>query len=84
MYRSLAIQNEKYKSLVESKSLDVFNVEGISDYILREKNTQKIKELLAVPRSDSNLSVYQASGVLNVYLKLIALWVLNCLDKNYL
>lgn len=70
MYRSLAIQNEKYKSLVESKSLDVFNVEGISDYILREKNTQKIKELLAVPRSDSNLSVYQASGVLNVYLKL--------------
>lgn len=71
MYRSLSIQDEKYKSLVESKTLDVFNVDGIADYILREKKTQKIKDLLAVPNQDGFApTVYQAAGILNVFLKL--------------
>lgn len=71
MYRSLSIQDEKYKSLVESKALDVFNVDGIEDYILREKKTQKIKDFLSVPsQGEFAPTVYQAGGILNVYLKL--------------
>ncbi|WP_407396428.1 hypothetical protein [Treponema sp.] len=73
MYRSLSIQNEKYKSLVESKSLDVFNVDGITDYILREKKTQKIKDLLLVPsQGEFNATVYQSGGILDVYCRLYA------------
>ncbi|MCQ2240945.1 hypothetical protein [Treponema sp.] len=71
MYRSLSIQDEKYKSLVESKTLDVFNVDGIADYILREKKTQKIKDLLAVPsQGEFSATAYQAGGIISIYLKL--------------
>lgn len=71
MYRSLSIQDEKYKSLVELKNLDVFNADGISDYILREKRNQKIKNLLLIPVQEEFLpTVYQSGGILNVYNKL--------------
>lgn len=71
MYRSLSIQNEKYASLVDSLSLDVFNADGISDYILRQKKTQAVKNLLAVPSlNDFNPTVYQAAGIIGVYCNL--------------
>lgn len=68
MYRSLSIQDEKYASLVDSKSLDVFNVDGISDYILREKKSPKITSLLlTVSQPDLAPTVYQAGGILQTY-----------------
>ncbi|MBQ0039377.1 MAG: hypothetical protein KBS64_02980 [Treponema sp.] len=71
MYRSLSIQDEKYASLAASKTLDVFNADGISDYILREKKTQKIRDLLSVPSSGEFApTAYQAAGILDVYCRI--------------
>ena len=71
MYRSLTIQDEKYASLVASKSLDVFNADGISDYLLRQKKNQAVKDLLSVPsKSEVEPTPYQAAGILKVYANL--------------
>ena len=76
MNRSLVIQSDRYKSMVDSslvsRDLNIFTISGIEDYILREKRTAKIRSLLAFPSGmdtfEPNLA--QASGIINVYAKL--------------
>ncbi len=82
---SLTVNTSRYGSLInsaiKSSSLDVFATDDISSYILREKNTDSIRKLLAIPASilvtkDSDdtdeprvipMTLAQAAGILNVY-----------------
>ena len=76
MNRSLAMQTEKYNSMVtssiDSQNLDIFTVDGIADYILREKRTTRIRTLLSLPATMEKFepTVSQASGIIQVYVKL--------------
>ena len=70
MSRSLSIQTEKYASLVQSNSAEVFTVEGISDYILREKKSTAIKTLIETVSKASEFSPFQAAGIISVYANL--------------
>ena len=72
MNKSLVIQTDRYRQMVdsalESRDLNIFAVDGISDYILREKFTSKIQNLLSFPGNNQfepNLS--QATAILNVW-----------------
>lgn len=77
MNRSLIMQTGRYESMVESaissKSLDIFIADGISDYILREKKTSKIQQILELPgnllQSEEGFlpNLNQAAGILNVW-----------------
>ena len=77
MNRSLIMQTGRYESMVESaissKSLDIFIADGISDYILREKKTSKIQQILELPgnllQSEEGFlpNLNQAVGILNVW-----------------
>lgn len=77
MNRSLIMQTGRYESMVESaissKSLDIFIADGISDYILREKKTSKIQQILELPgnllQSEEGFlpNLNQATGILNVW-----------------
>lgn len=73
MNNSLVMQTEKYASMVtsstSSKDLDIFLVDGITDYILRERMTAKIQKLLSMPNEIETFepSVTQAAGILNIY-----------------
>ena len=70
MSRSLSVQTEKYASLVQSNSAEVFTVEGISDYILREKKSLAIKNLIETVSKASEFSPFQAAGIISVYANL--------------
>lgn len=76
MNRSLAMQTEKYNSMVsssiDSQNLDIFTVDGIADYILREKRTTRMRTLLSLPATMEKFepTVLQASGIIQVYVKL--------------
>lgn len=80
MNRSLVMQTGRYESMVESaissKSLDIFIADGISDYILREKKTSKIQQILELPenllQSEEGFlpNLNQAVGILNVWANL--------------
>lgn len=72
MSRSLSVQTEKYASLVQSNSAEVFTVEGISDYILREKKSSAIKNLIETVSKASGFSPFQAAGIISVYTNLKA------------
>lgn len=73
MNRSLVVQTEQYSSMtasaVTSKNLDIFNIDGISDFIIREKKKSRITNLLSFPAqmADFKPTVVQAAGILNVY-----------------
>ena len=70
MNRSLAIQNEKFASLVKSFSPDVFATEGMTGYILREKNSPAIRQLIDSVSQLQSFSATQAAGALDVYSEL--------------
>ena len=70
MNRSLAIQNEKFASLVKSSSPDVFATEGMASYILREKNSPAIRQLIDSVSQAQTFSAPQAAGALDVYSEL--------------
>lgn len=72
MSRSLSVQTEKYASLVQSNSAEVFTVEGISDYILREKKSSAIRNLIETVSKASGFSPFQAAGIISVYTNLKA------------
>lgn len=73
MNNSLVMQTEKYASMVtsslNSKDMEIFTVDGIEDYILRERMTYTIQKMLTMPSeiTDFAPSVTQAAGILNVY-----------------
>jgi hypothetical protein len=72
MNRSLSIQNEKFSSIINSRSLDAFTSEGISDYILREKKSAAVKSFFSsvLSRSEFEPTPFQAAGIINVYCNL--------------
>ena len=76
MNKGLVMQTEKYASMVsnaiETKNLAIFTVDGIGDYILREKKTEKIRQLLLIPSKIENLepNLLQAVGIISLYSKL--------------
>lgn len=57
---------------VDSGVLDVFNLYNVADYMCMHPGSEKVKQLLTnVATSDiSNIPVYQAAGILNVYVEL--------------
>ncbi len=76
MNKSLVMQTSRYESMTEnaltSKNLDIFTAGGISDFILRQKKTSQIKELLLLPSTliqsgEFKPNAIQAAGILNVY-----------------
>ncbi len=77
MNRSLTVQTEKYNSQVDqavaTQNPDIFTVDNITDFILREKKTARMEAMLSIPSSKENFepSVSQATGIINVYCKLL-------------
>ena len=57
---------------VTSNSLSVFTEDDISDYIIGNRKSDKIKTLLQIPskKTSFNPSVMEAAGILSVYTKL--------------
>ena len=70
MNRSLTIQTEKFASLIKSSSPDVFTTEGMTSYILREKNSPAIRVLIDSVSQVKSFSATQAAGALDVYAEL--------------
>lgn len=73
MNPSLVMVNENMTSMVKNavsqKSLDVFAVNSIAEFILREQLNPDVRALLQLPASMSQFvpTVVQASGILHVY-----------------
>lgn len=78
MNRSLSVQTEKFNSQVDqaiaSQNLDIFSVDRIIDYILREKKTQRIETLLSFPSEQEAFgpTLSQATGIITVYCQLVS------------
>lgn len=76
MDETLVSHNQRMASLVQSaiqgNNPDIFTVEGISDYILREKKKPSIKTLLAMPSTLNPFepTVSQAFALITVYAKI--------------
>lgn len=79
MYPSLSMHNsnlsEMISNAISTKNLNVFTTEDLADYINILSDAQKIHNLLSLPseilaQNDSQLSLAQAVGILNVYIKL--------------
>lgn len=76
MNRSLVVETERFASVtqnaIETNNMDIFTADGIVDYILREKKTEKMAKLLAIPSTfqDFQPSIKQMIGILNVYTSL--------------
>lgn len=74
MDQTLVSQTQRIAALAQSalndNNLDIFTVEGISDYILREKKKPATKQLLSMPSAAESFGPTQASGILTVYAKL--------------
>lgn len=76
MDETLVSHNQRLASLVQSaiqgKNPDIFTVEGISDYILREKKKPSTKTLLSIPATMASFepTVSQAFGLITVYAKI--------------
>lgn len=72
----IGVQSEKYAAMVKTatgaKNLDIFTVDGIADYILREKKTSAIQSLLAMPAQAEPFepTIAQAGSILSVYTRL--------------
>ncbi|MBE6355158.1 hypothetical protein [Treponema sp.] len=52
---------------ISRKNLDIFTIDGISDFILQEKKTNRIRNLLAMAVSAGTPNLTQAAAILNVY-----------------
>ncbi len=78
MNRSLSVQTEKFNSQVDqaitSQNLDIFCVDRIIDFILREKKTSRIETLLSFPAEQEAFAptLSQASGIITVYCQLVS------------
>jgi hypothetical protein len=78
MDRSLAARNVNLLSMliyaVENKSLSVFTVPNMADYLLRETNTRRVREFLAIPAAMNPFapSVLEAAGILDTHAALLA------------
>ncbi|MEE3313010.1 MAG: hypothetical protein VZR56_02505 [Treponema sp.] len=78
MDRTLVMKNEQLASMVNtaiaSRNLDIFTIDGVADFILREKKKPIITTLLSMPTaSDTPVpTVLQAAGILSTYTKLRA------------
>ncbi|MBQ0052596.1 MAG: hypothetical protein KBT11_11135 [Treponema sp.] len=79
MYPSLTMHNENMAGIIDNaistKSLNVFTVEGIADYLNILPSIKKIRDMLSLPvqnlETEGNaLSLSQATGILRVYLRL--------------
>ncbi|MCR5763358.1 MAG: hypothetical protein K6G00_08250, partial [Treponema sp.] len=59
-------------SAIASNSISVFTEDGIADYILGQRKTEKIKTLMQIPSKKSPFtpSVMEAAGILSVYTKI--------------
>ena len=76
MNKSLTMQTDKFASMVntsiDTNNLNIFAVDGITDYILREKKTAVIRNLLTLPakndKGEYDSSV--AAGIIDVYCEL--------------
>ncbi len=69
--RSLDIQSEKFAALVQGNTPDAFTEEGIKDYLLREKKSSAVKNLIDTVSNSKSFSAIQAAGILSVYSDLI-------------
>jgi len=79
MYQSLAMHNDNMSNMVSnaisSKSLSIFTVENLAEYINIIPDAQKVHNLLSLPQQilsqeGSRLTLAQAAGILNVYVRL--------------
>lgn len=79
MYPSLSMHNsnlsEMISNAISTKNLNVFTTEGLADYINILSDAQKVRNLLSLPQEifsqgDFELTLGQAVGILNVYIKL--------------
>lgn len=69
---SLAAEEERRASLVQSAPQDALEERGIADYLLRRKNTAEAAAFIdAVSRLQSP-GVLQAAGIINIYADLVA------------
>lgn len=82
MYPSLAMHNsnlsEMISNAISTKNLNVFTTENLADYLNIISDAQKIHNLLTLPKeflsnSENHLTLSQATGILNVYVKLSSL-----------
>lgn len=80
MYSSLIMYNENMMEMivnsVASKSLNVFTVSNIADYINILPINQNIKSLLAMPEqfiAENKITLAQAVGILKTYIRLAEL-----------
>ena len=75
MDRTLSMKSDQLGSMVQiaisSKNLDIFNIDGMIDYILREKKKPAIKNLLSMTSGPSAPvpTVTQAAGIIYTYVK---------------
>lgn len=78
-YRSLMVDTDRYdsmaKSAMETTNLDIYKVDNIADYLLREKWSNTVLQILTFPKemleADFFLpTVEQATGIISTYCKL--------------
>lgn len=73
MDKTLSLEMERFNSMVQtaitSGNLDIYTVDGITDYMLREKNTGTVLSILGLLGSleETEPTVTQAIGILSVY-----------------
>ena len=78
MDRTLVMKNDQLTSMVgtaiSTKNLDIFTIDGIADFILREKKKDGINALLSIASGPNAPipTVQQATGIISVYTKLYA------------
>lgn len=73
MDKTLSLELERFNSMVQtaisSGNLDIYTVDGITDYMLREKNTGTVLSILGLlgKMEETPPTVTQAIGILSVY-----------------
>ena len=73
MDKTLSLELERFNSMVQtaisSRNLDIYTVDGITDYMLREKNTGSVLSILGLLGilEETEPTVTQAIGILSVY-----------------
>ncbi len=85
MYPSLAMHNDNMSNMISnaisSKSLSIFTAENLAEYINILSDAQKVNNLLSIPQqilsqeenrttAEPAMTLSQAVGILNVYVKL--------------
>lgn len=73
MNHSLIMQTEKFRSLADSsitsKDLNIFTVDGIADFMLREKYTSRVRSMAAIPLQQATFAptLAQATALIAMY-----------------